>query len=417
MIKKKIAIVMNIIPEVPSKHLGIEASPMGGWLMSMVERLNEYEDLKLDIISPYTGKKIIKIQEESINYILIPSKNNGTFWNDYISKYNPDIIHVNGTEMLFTRELFKINFGGKIIVSLQGIIHEISKYIYGNLTTREILLNTTIKDLIRGTTLPQIKRNFSIRAQNEEFLLDKADVIIGRTDWDRGYIRSLGLENNYYHCNENLRENFYNKHLWDFEKCTKYTIFCSQGAVPYKGLHVLLKSIPIVKKMYPQIKIRISGYNPLNQSNLLSSSKRSTYGNYLIKLIKKLDLEKNIEFIGLLDENRMIEEYLSANIFVQSSLIENSPNSLGEAMMLGVPCIASDVGGTSNFIKHKYNGLIYDSKDSMILAKYITDMFNSPEDASRLAFEGRKTATSIFNRDLNSRRLYQIYLDIFQKGE
>lgn len=46
----------------------------------------------------------------------------------------------------------------------------------------------------------------------------------------------------------------------------------------------------------------------------------------------------------------MIEQYLKAHIFVCPSSVENSPNSLGEAQLLGVPCIGSIAGGIPSML-------------------------------------------------------------------
>ena len=58
-------------------------------------------------------------------------------------------------------------------------------------------------------------------------------------------------------------------------------------------------------------------------------------------------MEDKIEFLGRLSAEGMKQAYLDANVFVMPSTIENSPNSLGEAMLLGVPCVAADVGGVA----------------------------------------------------------------------
>ena len=57
------------------------------------------------------------------------------------------------------------------------------------------------------------------------------------------------------------------------------------------------------------------------------------------------ELEDKVSFLGPLNAEQMKAEYLRSNVFLCPSSIENSPNSLGEAQMLGVPCVASYVGG------------------------------------------------------------------------
>ena len=96
-------------------------------------------------------------------------------------------------------------------------------------------------------------------------------------------------------------------------------------------------------------------------------------------MIEKYELGKNIEFTGLLNENQMIERLLKTNVFILPSAIENSSNSLGEAMLLGLPCIASNTGGTMDILKHKEEGLLYPYTEPAILAEYIGRFFENDE--------------------------------------
>ena len=67
----------------------------------------------------------------------------------------------------------------------------------------------------------------------------------------------------------------------------------------------------------------------------------------------------------------MKERFLKSNVFVSPSTIENSPNSLGEAMLLGIPCISSDVGGVKNLLKHEEEGYVYQTDAPYMLAYYV----------------------------------------------
>lgn len=87
----------------------------------------------------------------------------------------------------------------------------------------------------------------------------------------------------------------------------------------------------------------------------------------------------------------MKERYLKSQVFVLPSSIENSPNSLGEAMLLGVPCIASDVGGVRCLMTHSVEGLIYPADDPRLLAYDICEMFAHPEKRRRWRAPGENT--------------------------
>ena len=99
------------------------------------------------------------------------------------------------------------------------------------------------------------------------------------------------------------------------------------------------------------------------------------YGNYISRLIKKLQLIENIRFLGYLDSDQMKEQYLQCNVFVCPSSLENSPNSVAEAQLLGVPVIASFVGGIPDMIPSKEMGTLYPFDDVNLLAHAIEDVF------------------------------------------
>ena len=76
-----------------------------------------------------------------------------------------------------------------------------------------------------------------------------------------------------------------------------------------------------------------------------------------------------------MNEEQICARYLSANVFICPSSIENSPNSLGEAQLLGVPCIASYVGGIPDMIPNKQCGSVYRFDEVVMLAAEICAIF------------------------------------------
>ena len=75
--------------------------------------------------------------------------------------------------------------------------------------------------------------------------------------------------------------------------------------------------------------------------------------------MKENRLEDKLTILGKLDSAAMKERYLKSSLFVCPSAIENSPNSLGEAMLLGVPCVTADVGGIPSIFDKDKDGIMY----------------------------------------------------------
>ena len=108
----------------------------------------------------------------------------------------------------------------------------------------------------------------------------------------------------------------------------------------------------------------------------------------------------------------MKQAYLDANVFVLSSTLENSPNSLGEAMLLGTPSVAADVGGVRNLMNHGTEGLIYGSGDVQALAEHILRLFALEDKAAALGEAARSHAMQTHDPEKNLRDLMEIYYAI-----
>ena len=88
----------------------------------------------------------------------------------------------------------------------------------------------------------------------------------------------------------------------------------------------------------------------------------------------KTDLEKVIA--DLVSE--MKEQFLKCSVFVCPSVIENSPNSLGEAMLLGVPVAASRIGGIPDMVSENKDGVLFEKGNVDDIVKAILQIWDEP---------------------------------------
>ena len=102
----------------------------------------------------------------------------------------------------------------------------------------------------------------------------------------------------------------------------------------------------------------------------------------------------------------MKEEYLRCNVFVCPSSIENSPNSLAEAQILGVPCIASYVGGVPDFMQGNEQNM-YRFEEIEMLAYKVVDIFKSKENIDMTSMQ--KHAVARHNQENNLLQLLEVY--------
>ena len=99
----------------------------------------------------------------------------------------------------------------------------------------------------------------------------------------------------------------------------------------------------------------------------------------------------------------------TADVFVLPSLHESSPNALIEAMGIGMPCIASDVGGIVDLIEAEKNGIRVPPQDPEALATALHRMLTDANFASALGRNARATIQEKFNNTESLRKLEEIY--------
>lgn len=240
--------------------------------------------------------------------------------------------------------------------------------------------------------------------------------MIGRTDWDRECVKKINADARYYFCNETLRGEFYSGE-WSFEGCEKHSIFVGSCDYPVKGFHRLLSVLPELLKKYPDIKVYVTGDSPFEAKGFDGFKHRTYYQVYLKKLIKRGGLADKVIFTGGLSAENMKKRLLSSNLFLLCSSIENSPNTLGEAMILGVPCVASNVGGVTTMAEDGKDALIYPFDDNAKMKVCIEKIFDDAEVAKSLSDNAKKHAKKTHSQETNRSRLLEIYGEILSGGE
>ncbi|MFQ7412421.1 MAG: glycosyltransferase family 4 protein [Coprobacillus cateniformis] len=266
----------------------------------------------------------------------------------------------------------------------------------------------TLRDFIKKDNLLCQKYKFYLRGKWEKQSIKLSKDIIGRTIYDYSCVMEINKNINYHFCNECLREVFY-EGKWDINCIERETIFISQASYPIKGFHYFLDALSIVKKNHPKIKVIVAGgFFPFKRT-LKDKIRLSSYEKYIANKIIKLNLKENIKFIGNLNDEEMKIQLLKSNVFVSSSVIENSPNSVGEAMLIGTPVISSFVGGVSNMIDHGISGLLYPCDQPNILASYILEILNNDNFAIKLSKHAREKGFEIYDIKKNVDTIKNIY--------
>lgn len=418
----KILWLCNIVPVMLAEKIGMEKPFDGGWISSGLKAMKEQGELEIAVCFPQTiSRKVLVGQTEGIQYYGFPPtkcpeeqydrKLEDTLKN-IISDYQPDIVHIWGTEYAHSLAMAKKwAQPERTICSIQGVCAAIAENYRAGIP-KKVVYGYTLRDLCRLDNVRRREKSFLRRARLEKETLSLVQHVIGRTEFDKESSRKVNPKAQYHYCSETLRDSFYIKeNSWQYEKCEKHTIFVSSSYYPLKGFHRVLKAMPNVLQSYPDAKVYVVGNDPRK----LPFYRMSKYYQYVKNLINRLKLGEKVIYLGWLSEKDMCEQFLKANVFVSASSMENSSNSIGEAMLLGMPVVASCVGGTKDILSDKKEGYLYPSDNVSLMAKYICKVFEMKESAKDLGNKAYERATKLYDRQHNVECLKQIYENVYEE--
>lgn len=407
-----------IIPQI-SSDLGIEIENGGGWLTQLADMLDKVDNIELGICAPYRQGRELTKKKWGHNSIFWGFQNQ--MWNPcrydsslevlfrgIIEEFNPDIVHIFGTEFPHTLAMVKaFNKPDQTVIHIQGLVSVYAQHYCAYLPC-EVTKKRTFRDFIKRDNIIQQKRKFELRGEFEVEALKQVGHVMGRTDWDRACCEAMNPNIKYHYVQEMMRAEFY-EGQWSYDDCEKHSIFMSQGSYPIKGLHLALEALYMLKKHYPDIKMYIAGSDIVHYDGIKQKIRMTYYSKYIMELLDKWELWDKVVFLGPLNAQAMKERYLLSHVFLSPSVIENSPNSIGEAMLLGTPIVASDVGGVASLVTHKENGFLYQAEAPYMLAYYVKQLFENRELAEQISEAEIHRATDLYDREKIVQQVEDVY--------
>jgi glycosyltransferase involved in cell wall biosynthesis len=223
--------------------------------------------------------------------------------------------------------------------------------------------------------------SFRKRAERESVILRNCRYFIGRTNFDKRLISLFSPGSAYFHCEEFIRKVFFEKR-WDASLNDEVTCISILKGTSYKGIDMLVEALIILRKYTSySVKFKICG---------VSSDEE------IVRIIKKKYNNEisisEIEFLGKLNADEMVEQLCSSNFYIHPSYIENSPNSVCEAMALGMPVISTNVGGINSLIDDNIDGILVQEGEPYSLSAALISLINNYENAKLLGENARKKA-------------------------
>lgn len=395
----------------------------GGWLKSLEQAIHRQPDIELHIAF-YSGKKMQPFEYKSTFFYPLHRKNTGSKAARYINKLlhrgakdteevnqlltvvdavKPDLIHIHGTEDNFG--LLQQHTSIPVVISIQGaLLPYADKFFSG--------IPASIARKYEGM-LPKLKlqsaawnyHDMRKRAVREQTILSMAKHVIGRTDWDRRVTRVLAPGSAYYLNNEIMRAPFYETRWRKSGFNTTLRIITISSDSLYKGFEHLVQTARLLSNSDLSFEWQVIGLD-----------KHSTIVKTALQWLKADPASLHIKLLGSKNEQEIVQLLSEADVYCQVSHIENSPNSLCEALLLGMPVIATYAGGTASLLQDHREGLLVQDGDPYSLAGALAETAGSFNKARQMAEHARQRALERHDPERISGDLAGIYQQIIQRA-
>lgn len=407
----KVLWLVSITLAPAARALGLPAPVGGGWLDGMLRELAGRERLVIASVNAAAGPAPRRVETPQAVFWVLPRGEQADFA-DLLAREQPDLVQIWGTEYPAASALLAAAGPARTLVTIQGLMGPCAEHLLDGVPAaycRSTPAQRLVDRVVPGDLLDKKQAFFTAQAGREAALLARAAHVSGRTPWDRAQLARLAPRAAYYPCGEILRPGFYTAR-WPGPP-ERPVLFLPQGNYPLKGLHRLLAALPPVLARHPDLTLRVAGWPPLDKGPLLRPVIRwmFPYQRYLEALAGELGVARALRYTGPLDEAGMLRELQGASVFLLCSSIENSPNSLGEAMLLGMPCVAAAVGGVPGMAEAGREAVLYPPADTAALSAALLELLEDPARAAALGRAARARALADHDPERNRRALQAIY--------
>ncbi len=371
----------------------------GSWIESLEKELTTFPDIELGIVFKkfVSEPQEIEVEGSETRYFMVPQHPSGKFnkWSsrffakpfskkslpfylNVVEEFKPDVILFFGTE--FDYPLIIPQLKVPSIIWFQGNLTVYNEMYENGIRLHKTIYAESLKRILKCYTSYHEYRLFLKMVEREKEIFSVAKNFIGRTAWDKRLVSIMAPNANYFHNEEALRAPFW-KHKWTMpSKGKKFIVTTVIRGLLYKGLETIYKASTLLEDILDvEFEWRVIGI-----------SEGSTY----VKTAKRVaNYEKNrsgVKLIGSKFGKDLVEKLLEANVYMHPSHIENSSNAVQEAMLLGMPVVATNVGGTPSLFVDNMEGFLVQSKDHFAIAGAILELYNSPEKSVEMGQKARE---------------------------
>jgi len=295
------------------------------------------------------GHEIYVITSYDERYYLPPGlpkiyKENGF----YVHRISRSKIRIIGVFSFYVKIFLKIRTIKPDIVQVQSIDIGISAWLIKKILTIPYVVWG------RGSDVYQLNRFGRIRSK---LILKNADAILALTENMRITLKNICNTEIYIVPNGIDLEEYNGGTLFPDRKTgTKNILFVGTLRL-VKGVQYLITSMKKIHEEMPDARLILVGDGEERER--------------LAALSLQLGIQKHVQFIGIVPQEKVKTFMQQADVFVLPSLSEGFPNVIIEAMACGLPIIASRVGGIPDILTNDTNGYLVEAKDTHDMANKI----------------------------------------------
>lgn len=386
----------------------------GGWISSLEIELRKEEKVQLGVC--FYADKEMKVHKGDVTYYLLPRPHKKFSYTvkqilnsrlvaslnhekiaippllRVIEDYRPDIIHVFGSEDVFGLLSYYTDI--PIVLHIQGVLSScLNAFLPPFVSWQNYLFASKRIKSILGRVSEKIAWERNSIA--EKRMLQNIKYIMGRTEWDKRVSEVLSPRACYYHCDEILRDHFYGTEVRKIPP--KPILVTTISPFLYKGYDVILKTAQILKfSMGVEFEWRVYG---------------DVFSDFIEKQIGISHKFVNVRLMGKASAEEIKDAILNSTAYVHTSYIENSPNAICEAQLLGCACIATDVGGVSSLIENNKTGLLVPANDIYQLAHQIAYLFRETLINEAIG----RAAQDVAQERHNKQKVVQCVIEIYEQ--
>ena len=277
-----------------------------------------------------------------------------------IDDFKPDIIQVFGTESSYG--LLARETDIPVVIHLQGLLGPyLNAWIPPGYRMWDYATRGSRNPLRIALGLRALAFNRHA-AERELEIMHSCKTFLGRTAWDRAFVSLYAPQARYFECWEALRPCFYEPGDWTPPASP---VFVSTISGPlYKGHDMVLKTARVLKNS------RLSGFE------------WRVYGIHDLRFAERKTgicaADVGVRPMGGATAEELRDALLHCRVYVHPSYIDNSPNSVCEAQILGVPVVATNVGGVSSLFRSaSFPGLV-PANDPIAAAHCLHETLSNP---------------------------------------